>query len=307
MKKTFSLYLICSVCVLNLPGTIYKENMSEEIEELRDQIGRKLDIFILTSSTLSPLAPAICNLIVNLTNTPPCKTKEGQVDSNSSAFSHRSYNFFYFFSSETVKWAKPLTWKPLTCKCRMMSTVFSSLPARHLTAPLSCKLISEEAAFTSRNESWISWGSCRIITIQNTVVRCKWEMSLSGKTWDDDGGVGLITKWHFTVIYEATGFSNIITHTDNHTEKIHTTLNVLLSSNRWRTSAFRMETELSKSLSSLELSNPDEYIHEHRYKVCHPGNSLLHTWPLSTWRSIEGARVQYKVEKKWSIKGWGPN
>ena len=86
MKKTFSLYLICSVCVLNLPGTIYKENMSEEIEELRDQIGRKLDIFILTSSTLSPLAPAICNLIVNLTNTPPCKTKEGQVDSNSSAF-----------------------------------------------------------------------------------------------------------------------------------------------------------------------------------------------------------------------------
>lgn len=97
MKKTFSLYLICSVCVLNLPGTIYKENMSEEIEELRDQIGRKLDIFILTSSTLSPLAPAICNLIVNLTNTPPCKTKEGHVDSNSSAFSHRSYNFFYFF------------------------------------------------------------------------------------------------------------------------------------------------------------------------------------------------------------------
>ena len=28
--------------------TIYKENMSEEIEELRDQIGGKLDIFILT-------------------------------------------------------------------------------------------------------------------------------------------------------------------------------------------------------------------------------------------------------------------
>ena len=34
----------------NWPVTIYKENMSEEIEELRDQIGRKLDIFILTCS-----------------------------------------------------------------------------------------------------------------------------------------------------------------------------------------------------------------------------------------------------------------
>ena len=29
----------------------YKENMSEEIEELRDQIGGKLDIFILTRSS----------------------------------------------------------------------------------------------------------------------------------------------------------------------------------------------------------------------------------------------------------------
>ena len=51
-KSIFLHFLISSVCVLNLPGTIYKENMSEEIEELRDQIGRKLDIFILTSSTL---------------------------------------------------------------------------------------------------------------------------------------------------------------------------------------------------------------------------------------------------------------
>ena len=82
-------------------------------------------------------------------------------------------------------------------------------------------------------------------------------------------------------------------------------MNVSLSSNRWRTSAFRMETELSKSLSSLELSNPDEYIHEHRYKVCHPGNSLLHTWPLSTWWFIEG-RVQYKLGPL-NIKGWGPS
>ena len=67
-----------------------------------------------------------------------------------------------------------------------------------------------------------------------------------------------------------------------------------------------METELSKSLSLIKLSDPDECIHEDNYKVCHPGNSpLLHTWPLSTWRFIEG-RVQYKLGPL-NIKGWGLN
>ena len=51
----------------------------------------------------------------------------------------------------------------------ILLTLFDPPPS---PSPLSCKVISKETAFTSRNESWISWESCRIITIQNKVMRC---------------------------------------------------------------------------------------------------------------------------------------
>ena len=46
--------------------TIYKENMSEEIEELRDQIGGKLDIFILTRSSSHKQFSTIIHIKLNL-------------------------------------------------------------------------------------------------------------------------------------------------------------------------------------------------------------------------------------------------